>query len=124
MTRQRDSPVGLVSSLMTSFAVLTVGLIPIFRMGPLDVSRTVYNFAYGDAPVLKQELLNYCRREIQRSSPDFTEAQVDNKLRTELMYEFNGAIDPSKVSIEFLWDAQEDFAKSRWDRFVWADLRQ
>src|SRR3989344_6031642 len=43
-------------------AVGIAGLVATFALGPIDLGRSVYNQIIGDTPVLKQELLNYVKR--------------------------------------------------------------
>src|SRR3989344_1755395 len=43
------------------------GLAATLALGPIDFTRTVYNQIIGDAPVLKRQLVNYCREQVKES---------------------------------------------------------
>jgi hypothetical protein len=75
-------------------AVGIAGLVATLMLGPIDLGRSVYNQIIGDTPILKRELLDYSRRDILN------------------------------VSIEKLWDASEDHARSLYQRWVWPSLDQ
>jgi hypothetical protein len=77
------------------------GLVAFIGLGPIDLGRSIYNQIIGDTPVLKRQLLDYSRRDIQRNSPNYTQLEVEKKLANELNYELTEErIDPQKVSIE------------------------
>jgi len=104
-------------------AVGIAGLVATLALGPVDLGRSVYNQIIGDTPILKRELLDYTRRDILRSNPNYTAQQVEGSLANELGYKFEGdKIDPQNVSIEKLWDASEDHARSWYQRWVWPSL--
>jgi len=90
------------------------GLVATLSLGPIDLGRSVYNQLIGDTPVLKQQLINYCKRH----SGD--EAVLADTLGYRLGAEEN--INPQKVSIEALWDAAEVFAPSVYQQWVWTSL--
>ena len=98
-------------------------IVEVLRLGPIDLGRTVYNQIIGDTPVIKRQLVDYCRRDIQRRNPNYTTEQVDRELANELEYRLeDGRINSQAVSIERLWDASEDHAKSWYQRWVWPSL--
>jgi len=104
-------------------AVGIAGLVATLVLGPIDLGRSVYNQIIGDTPILKRELLDYTRRDIQRSNSNYTAQQVEVSLANELGYKLEGdKIDPQDVSIEKLWDASEDHARSWYQRWVWPSL--
>ncbi|PIN73771.1 hypothetical protein COV20_06140 [Candidatus Woesearchaeota archaeon CG10_big_fil_rev_8_21_14_0_10_45_16] len=104
-------------------AVGIAGLVATLALGPMDLGRSVYNQIIGDTPILKRELLDYTRRDIQRSNPKYTVQQVEGNLANELGYKLEGdKIDPQDVSIEKLWDASEDHARSWYQKWVWPSL--
>jgi hypothetical protein len=72
---------------------------------------------------LKRELLDYSRRDIQSKNRQYTPQQVETALADELGYSLDGdRIHPLDVSIEELWDASEDHARSLYQRWVWPSL--
>lgn len=116
--RIRLHPLGLLAP-----AVGIAGLVATLALGPIDLGRSVYNQLIGDTPVLKRELLGYTRRDIQSRNPDYAAQQVESKLAKELSYKLEGdKINPQDVSIEKLWDASEDHARSGYQRWVWPSL--
>ena len=129
MTNEKGS--GVLGALVTLagsgvlgvLATLTVLSVPIFRIGGIDAPRTAYNFVYGDAPQLKERLVEYCEAGIKRENPTFTEMQVENTLKRKLEYPHKGPIDPARAGIEELWDASEDYAPNVLERWVWPKLR-
>ena len=114
----RSNPLGWLAP-----AVGIAGLVATFTLGPIDLGRSVYNQIIGDTPILKRELLDYTRRDIQRKNPNYNAQQVEKDLASELGYRLDGdKIDPQDVSIERLWDASEDHARSWYERWVWPSL--
>ncbi|MBS3141524.1 hypothetical protein J4405_05275 [Candidatus Woesearchaeota archaeon] len=98
-------------------------LVALFRVGPIDLTRTVYNQIIGDGTVLKRELLNYSRRDIQRKAPGYTPAQIDSLLAPELNAKIQDErINPLEISMENLWDASEEHARTGWERWMWPSL--
>ena len=62
---------------------------------------------------MKRELLDYSRRDIQKKNLQYTPQQAESALANELGYNLDGdKINPLDVSIEKLWDASEDHARS------------
>ncbi|MBI4147922.1 hypothetical protein HY490_01395 [Candidatus Woesearchaeota archaeon] len=82
-------------------------------MGPVDLGRTVYNQLIGDTPLLKREIVNYCRK-------DTNEASLANELGYHLSE--GEQINPQDVDISTLWDASEEHAPSLYQRWVWTSL--
>jgi len=114
----RSNPLGCLAP-----AVGIAGLVATLALGPIDLGRSVYNQIIGDTPILKRELLDYTRRGIQRKNPNYNTQQVEKDLANELGYRLDGdKIDPQDVSIEGLWDASEDHARSWYQRWVWLSL--
>jgi hypothetical protein len=104
-------------------AVGIAGLVATLMLGPIDLGRSVYNQIIGDTPILKRELLDYSRRDIQSKNRQYTPQQVETALADELGYSLDGdRIHPLDVSIEELWDASEDHARSLYQRWVWPSL--
>jgi len=105
-------------------AVGIAGLVATLMLGPIDLGRSVYNGIIGDTPVLKEQLLDYSRRDVRRKNPNYTDKHVEGELANELHYRLNGSseINPQKVSIERLWDASEDHARTWYERWVWPSL--
>jgi len=95
-------------------------LVATFALGPTDLGRSVYNQIIGDTPVLKRQLVEYCRRDMMSTHPWEPASSIERRLGNELRYHFQNAgpesetlgIDPNQVSIETLWDASEDHAQS------------
>ena len=93
--------------------------------GPIDLTRSVYNHIIGDTPVLKRELLNYSRKDIQIKNPKHTFQQVESSLANELNYKLEGEkINHLDVSVEKLWGASENHAKSLYQKWVWPSLNE
>ena len=114
----KSNPLGCLAP-----AVGIAGLVATFALGPIDIGRSVYNQIIGDTQILKRELLDYTRRDIQRNPRYYTAQQVERDLANELGYRLYGdKIDPQDVSIEKLWDASEDHARSWYQRWVWPSL--
>jgi hypothetical protein len=107
-------------------AVGIASLVATLMLGPVDLGRSVYNGITGDTPVLKEQLLDYSRRDIKRKNPNYTNQQAEVALADELHYKFNGSteINPQKVSVERLWDASEDHARTWYERWVWPSLEE
>lgn len=106
-------------------AVGIAGLVATLLLGPIDLGRSVYNQIIGDTPVLKIELLDYARRAIQRSNPEYTTRQVESSLASELGYKLEGdKIPPQEVSIENLWAASEIHARSWYQKWFWISLKE
>ena len=99
------------------------GWIAILSLGPIDLGRSVYHQIIGNIHVLKRELLDYTRRDIQRSNPNYTAQQIESILATGLRYKLGeDKLNPQDVSLEKLWDASEDHARSWYQRWVWPSL--
>ena len=106
-------------------AVGIAGLVATLMLGPVDLGRSVYNGVIGDTPVLKQKLVDYSRRGIKRENPNYSAQEVERALAGELNYRLSiNNINPQEVSIEKLWDASEDHARSRYERWVWPSLEE
>ncbi len=111
-------------------AVGIAGLVATFALGPIDLGRSVYNQIIGDTPILKRELLDYSRIDIQRKHPDYSDLEIETELAHELGHtrytlELDAGthkIDPQEISIEKLWDASEDHARSQYQRWIWPSL--
>lgn len=100
-------------------------LVPTIRMGPIDAIRTIYNQNFGDAPVLRRELLDYARRDIYRKNPKLNYINIEKTLADELNTDLeNGKIAPEAVSFEELWDISEEHARSGYQRWVWSSLKE
>ena len=98
------------------------GIVATFMLGPIDLARSVYNGIIGDTPVLKEQLLDYIRRDIRRKNlGENPEKDLANKIGVYNL-DSNGRIDPQKVSVEKLWDAAEDHARSEYQRWIWTSL--
>ena len=104
------------------------GLIATFIMGPIDLGSSVYNQIVGDTPVVKRELLDYSRRDIQRKNPDSSPTAIERMLADEVNYRVPIAdgetVNPLDVSMEDLWDASEDHARSGYQRWIWPSLNE
>ncbi len=128
------------------------GLAATLFLGPVDISRSVYNQIVGDTPVLKRELVEYCRRGVaqqysttppsrslsrieqrikESQSPESsskvalpTKEQLERSTASKLEYKLEGdKINPAEVGIEELWDCAEDYAPSVWQQWVWTSLK-
>jgi hypothetical protein len=101
------------------------GLVATLMLGPIDLGRSVYNGVIGDTPVLKQQLVDYSRRDIKRKNPNYSAQEVDRTLSNELNYRLNDdKINVQEVSVEKLWDASEDHARNWYERWVWPSLEE
>ena len=122
-----SSPLGCLGPL-----VGIAGLVATFALGPIDLGRSVYNQIIGDTPILKRELLDYSRRDIQRKHLGYSALEIEAELANELCHtgytlEINvdkDKIDPQEISIEKLWDASEDHARSQYQRWIWPSLEE
>ena len=77
------------------------------------MGRTVYNQIVGDTPLIKKQLVDYCRDSIQIKNPKFSPLDIDIELALHLSYIPRGEkINPLEVSIEKLWDASEVNARN------------
>ena len=96
-------------------------LIGIFTLGPIDLARTAYNSVVGDVPLLRTKAVEYCRRNIQRENPSLNAEQVEGELTRDLNYSLQGEqrVNPQAIRMMELWDATEDHAPNRYERFVW-----
>lgn len=99
------------------------GLVATLMLGPIDLGRSVYNGIIGDTPVLKTQLLDYCRKDVRRK---YDEKTTEFVLSQELRYTLdNKKIDPQRVSVEKLWDAVEEHSPyGSYARWVWPSLEQ
>ena len=110
-------------------------------LGPVDLGRSVYNGIIGDTPVLKQQLVDYSKRDIKKLNPNYSFQEVETTLSNELNYRLkhhtmdllevettldnnDSGINPQEVSIEKLWDASENHSKSWYKRWVWPSLEE
>lgn len=108
-------------ALMSVTGVAAV-LFPLFY-GPLDLTRTGYNYCTGNLSTLKSELLEYTRANVQRENPLNSPQEIESKLAASLDYKLTSErITPGQVSIEKLWDASEDHASSLYQRWIWTHL--
>ena len=95
------------------------------NIGPLDTARTFYSVIIGDTPVLKKELVEYCREGIIKNQINYlTPNQIEKTLASKLEYKLieGEKINPSEVRIDALWDASEDLAKSPYQHWIWPSL--
>ncbi len=98
-------------------------LVMMFRLGPMDSARTVYNQIIGDVPAIKRQLTDYARKGIQKENQEKQPGEVEKILAQELGIPYDGnKINPNEVSIEQLWDASEDHARSWYQRWVWPSV--
>lgn len=113
--------VGCVSALILGLLIL----IPTINLGPIDALRTLYNQSFGDTPVLRRELLDYARRDIQRKNSHLDYNGIEKILADELGAKLeNNRINIETVSFEELWDISEEHAKSSYQRWVWTSLKE
>ncbi len=94
-------------------------------MGPIDLTRSVYNSVIGDSTGLKAELTSYVRRDIARKNATYTPQQVEQTLALELFYlgPFDErGVDSNKMNLHRLWDASESHARSLYQQFIWPSL--
>ncbi len=109
-------------------AVGIAGFVATFALGPIDLGRSVYNQIIGDTSILKRELLDYSRRDIQIKNQKWNNQQVESLLADELghpLYQLKEEkINPQDISIEKLWDASEEHARSFYQRWVWPFLNE
>lgn len=105
-----------------------LGLLATLSMGPIDFTRTVYNQIIGDMPVLKRELLGYCRDCARREYEPKAELDTSERAKVieyslakefDILYNGNGLINPNDVSIGKLWDYIEAHPKHWFDKWVW-----
>lgn len=85
-------------------------LVGVLRLGPVDLTRTVYNQIIGDVPALKRDLVEYAKGGIKREKfqRDAQESAIENMLAIELGVDSEVLRnDPNQVSIERLWDVAE-----------------
>lgn len=91
-------------------------LIGAIRLGPIDLGRTVYNQVIGDTPALKYQLTDYVRTGIRKKHQALTPSHIEAILADELgvpgAHRDAARVNPEVVSIERLWDAAEEHAKS------------
>ena len=115
----------IVSQCLT-VPVFIAGIVATFALGPIDLCRSVYNQIIGDTPVLKRRLTNYVRRGISKEHSGYELQKVEELLAYELNISIseNGKVDPNQASIENLWDASEDNARSLYQRWVWPSLNE
>src|SRR3989344_6376280 len=108
-----------------SLALGLSGLVATCMLGPIDLTRTVYNQVVGDTPILKKDLVNYIRRDIRTKNPNFTSEQAEAVLINEIEYNKfsygfeDGQINPLYTETGKLWDASEKHARSGYQRWVW-----
>jgi len=104
------------------------GLVASFSLGPIDLCRSVYNGIVGDTPVLKEQLVDYVRRDIARRNHSLAPADVESRMAIELNYvgklpeTGEVRLDSGKISIETLWNASEDHARSWYQRWIWPSI--
>ncbi len=69
MTEEKSS--GSSSSGLGCLAPMVgiASLVATFALGPTDLGRSVYNQIIGDTPVLKRQLVEYCRRDMMSTHP-------------------------------------------------------
>ena len=61
-------------------------LIGVFTLGPIDLARTAYNSVVGDAPLIRERAVDYCRKNFQREKPLYNDEQVEEELASDLNY--------------------------------------
>jgi len=110
-----------------SFLYSMAGLATIvgfLRLGPFDLSRTVYNQIIGDVPALKRELVDYCREGIEKENPNMPLSEIETKLANYIGVKLtkDSKIDSTEASIEELFDASEEYAHSFGGRWIWPSL--
>ena len=100
---------------LASFAAIAGIAVASAIMGPIDLTRTVYNQLTGDTPLLKRELLDYSRKDTNETT-----------LAAELGYRLPEGehINPQQVGIDELWDTAEDHAQGLYDQWVWPSLEE
>lgn len=98
-----------------------VGIAMMIRMGPVDATRSIYNAAVGDTPVLKQQLLTYCREGIKGKYKG-TDQDAERLLARDIGVQYANKINPDDVSIESLWAEAEKYPKSDLDYWLWTDV--
>ncbi len=86
----------------------------------------MYNQIVGDTPVLKAQLTNYVRESIAQKNPQLKAGEVESHLAYTLLRthapENGRRVDPNQVSIEDLWDASEEHARSWYEKWVWPSV--
>lgn len=94
------------------------------NLGPIDLARSVYNASIGNTPVLKEQLVDYSRRDIRRKNLGYTPQQVEQSLAAELKYKLEGdsEIDPQKISMDRLWKTSESHARTWAEKWIWVPL--
>ena len=99
-------------------------LIGVFTLGPIDLARTAYNSVVGDAPLIRERAVDYCRKNIQREKPLYNDEQVEEELASDLNYSLwmREKINPQAVRMMELWDATETHAISWYQRWVWPSI--
>lgn len=99
-------------------------LIGIFTLGPIDFTRTAYNAVVGDVPLIRSAAVDYSRKRISFTNPNFSFNEVESKLAKSLNYDLkeNERIDSQKVRMMEIWDATEENAANGYDRWVWPTL--
>mgnify|MGYP001609203800 FL=1 len=100
-------------------------LIGIFTLGPIDLTRTVYNSVIGDVSLIRARAVEHCRSNIQKEYPLLSAEQVEKKLAGDLNYNLKDEqrVDSQAVRMMELWDATEDHASSWYQRWVWPSLK-
>ena len=93
--------------------------------GPIDSCRTVYNFMLGDIPIIKNQILNYSRVQIQEQYPNLDSELVEETLASRLQLSIGKGdeISSDMVSIFELWSLVEVYPRSWKDRWIWASLK-
>ena len=121
--KELKDDVDLVPPLSVLFGGLAVA--GTLTLGPIDFARTVYNQLVGDTVPIKYELVDYTRRGVQRRDSTLSPSQIEEVVATILNTkpDETGRVNPLMVSSSNLWDATEELAPSKFERYVWPRLR-